>query len=132
MSRFCGFKMLKRNIITLLLTNGLIWQQWCWPKSCLKLLELSGCLWLIPKLLISHNQIETSNTMGSELKLLPQSLFRDVTTRKIQVRPCQWWAESAPLGRNRVKVSENLGVTAVAPVAPLVTSLLSYCLASVS
>lgn len=52
MSCLCGFKMLKRNIITLLLTNGLIWQQCaCWPKSRLKLLELSGYLWLIPKLL---------------------------------------------------------------------------------
>ena len=28
-----------------------------------------------------------------------------------------------PLGRDRVKVSENLGATAVAPVAPVVTSL---------
>ena len=33
------------------------------------------------------------------------------------------WAESAPLGWDRVKVSENLGATAVAPVAPVVTSL---------
>ena len=34
-------------------------------------------------------------------------------------------AESAPLGQNRVKVSENLDATAVALVAPVVTSL--YC-----
>ena len=27
------------------------------------------------------------------------------------MRPCRWWAESAPLGWNRVKVSENLGAT---------------------
>ena len=33
-------------------------------------------------------------------------------------------AESAPLGLNRVKVSENLGATTVPPVAPVVTSLL--------
>ena len=31
--------------------------------------------------------------------------------------------ESAPPGWNRVKGSENLGATAVAPVAPAVTSL---------
>ena len=36
---------------------------------------------------------------------------------------CQWWAEFAHPGWNRVKVSENLGATAVAPVAPVVTSL---------
>ena len=35
----------------------------------------------------------------------------------------RWWAESAPPGWNRVKVSENLGATAVAPVAPVDTSL---------
>ena len=35
----------------------------------------------------------------------------------------RWWAESAPPGWDRVKVSENLGATAVAPVAPVVTSL---------
>ena len=39
------------------------------------------------------------------------------------MRPLQWWAESAPLGWDRVKVSENLGATSVAPVAPVVTSL---------
>ena len=33
------------------------------------------------------------------------------------------WAESAPHGGDRVKVSENLGATAVAPVAPVDTSL---------
>ena len=35
------------------------------------------------------------------------------------------WAESAPLGWNRVKVSEKLGATSVAPVAPADTSLQS-------
>ena len=35
----------------------------------------------------------------------------------------QWWAESAPPGWNRVKVSENLDATSVAPVAPVDTSL---------
>ena len=40
------------------------------------------------------------------------------------MRPLQWWAESAPPGLNRVKVSENLGATEVAPVAPADTSLL--------
>ena len=39
------------------------------------------------------------------------------------MRPRQWWAESAPPGWNRVKVSENLGATSVAPVAPVNTSL---------
>ena len=48
---------------------------------------------------------------------------RDVTTGKIYVRPLRWWAESALPGWDRVKVSENLGATAVAPVAPVVTSL---------
>ena len=38
-------------------------------------------------------------------------------------RPLRWWAESAPPGWDRVKVSENLGATAVAPVAPADTSL---------
>ena len=44
---------------------------------------------------------------------------------KILVRPLQWWAESAPPppGWDRVKESENLGATAVAPVAPADTSL---------
>ena len=42
---------------------------------------------------------------------------------EIQVRPVRWWAESAPPGWYRVKVSENLGATAVAPVAPADTSL---------
>ena len=40
--------------------------------------------------------------------------------------PLQWWAESAPPGCNRVKVSQNLGATSVAPVAPVVTSLDKY------
>ena len=39
------------------------------------------------------------------------------------MRPLRWWAESAPLGWDRVKVSENLGATAVAPIALVVTSL---------
>ena len=40
------------------------------------------------------------------------------------MRPLRWWAESAPPGGDRVKVSENLGATSVAPVAPVDTSLL--------
>ena len=45
------------------------------------------------------------------------------------VRPPRWWAESATPGWNRVKVSENLGATAVVPVTPVDTSLnsLNYC-----
>ena len=39
------------------------------------------------------------------------------------MRQLQWWAESAPHGWNRVRVFENLGATAVAPVAPADTSL---------
>ena len=58
---------------------------------------------------------------GIYFKTLSQ--HRDVTTVKIKVRPRQWWAESASLGWNRVKVSENLGATAVTPVAPVDTSL---------
>ena len=48
------------------------------------------------------------------------------------MRPLQWWAESAPPGGDRVKVSENLGATEVAPVAPVVTSLVdtNFCLAA--
>ena len=42
---------------------------------------------------------------------------RDITT------PLRWWAESAPLSYNRIKVSENGGATAVAPVPPVVTSI---------
>ena len=42
---------------------------------------------------------------------------------KIQVRSLQWWAESANPGWDRVKVSENLGATKVALVAPADTSL---------
>ena len=40
------------------------------------------------------------------------------------MRPLQWWAESAPPGGDRVKVSENLGATSIAPIAPVDTSLL--------
>ena len=42
---------------------------------------------------------------------------------KFLVQPLDRGAESAPLGWNRVKVTENLGVTEVAPVAPVVTSM---------
>ena len=41
------------------------------------------------------------------------------------MRPLQWWAKSSPPGGDRVKVSENLGVTSVAPIAPVDTSLSS-------
>ena len=46
------------------------------------------------------------------------------------MRPLRWWAESAPPspGGDRVKVSENLGATSVAPVAPVDTSLLTIFL----
>ena len=40
------------------------------------------------------------------------------------MRPLQWWAESAPFGGERVKVSENLGATSLALVAPVNTSLM--------
>ena len=40
------------------------------------------------------------------------------------MRPLRWWAKSALPGGDRVKVSENLGATSVAPVAPLDTSLI--------
>ena len=39
------------------------------------------------------------------------------------MRPLRWWAESGPPGGDSVKVSENLGATSVAPVAPVDTSL---------
>ena len=51
-------------------------------------------------------------------------IHRDVTTGNFLVRPLQWWAESALPGSNRVKVPENLGSTAVAPAAPVDTSLI--------
>jgi hypothetical protein len=44
------------------------------------------------------------------------------------LRPLRWWAESAPPGGDRVKVSQNLGATWVAPVAPMDTSLFSIVL----
>ena len=47
------------------------------------------------------------------------------------MRLCQWWADSTSPGWNRVKVSENLGATTVALVAPVDTSLVLYCVASV-
>ena len=34
------------------------------------------------------------------------------------MRPLRWWAESAPPGGDRVRVSEYLGATWVAPVPP--------------
>ena len=43
------------------------------------------------------------------------------------MQPLQWWAESAPPGGDRVKVSESLGATSVAPVAPVDTSLSLSC-----
>ena len=39
------------------------------------------------------------------------------------MRPLRWWAESAHPGADRVKLSENLGATSVALVAPVDTSL---------
>jgi len=41
------------------------------------------------------------------------------------MRPLRWWAEAAPPGGDRVKESENLAATAVAPGAPVDTSLQS-------
>ena len=49
--------------------------------------------------------------------------YRDVTMGNFWCPLCDGWAESVPPGWNRVKVSENLGATTVALVAPLVTSL---------
>ena len=40
------------------------------------------------------------------------------------LRSMRLWSKSAPLGWDRVKVSENLGATSVASVAPVDTSLL--------
>ena len=47
----------------------------------------------------------------------------DITTRKCYLQPLRWWAKSAVIVWDSVKVFENLGATAVAPVAPVVTSL---------
>ena len=69
---------------------------------------------------------------GSERGILiiadsgPPRYVRDLTAGKCWLRHLIWWAESIPLGWDRIKVSENLGATvvaAVAPVAPVVTSL---------
>ena len=49
--------------------------------------------------------------------------IREVPARHFEMRPLQWWAESAFPGGDRVNVSENLGATSVAPVAPVDTSL---------
>ena len=62
-------------------------------------------------------------TIIAEYLLTYLYVGRDVTTGKIQVQPLQWWAKSAPHGWDRVKVSEKIGATAVAPVAPADTSL---------
>ena len=43
------------------------------------------------------------------------------------MRPLQWWAESAPPGGDRVKISENSVATSVAPGAPVDTSLIVNC-----
>ena len=53
---------------------------------------------------------------------------RDVSRVKFLVRPLRLWAESATPGWNRVKVSENLGATAVVPVVPEDKTLM-YCFA---
>ena len=42
------------------------------------------------------------------------------------MRPRQWWVESAPLVGLGLRVSENLGATSIAPVAPVDTSLNSF------
>ena len=50
--------------------------------------------------------------------------FRDITAGNIQMPPLRWWAESTlphPPGRDRAKVTKNLGATSVAPVVPVVT-----------
>ena len=62
---------------------------------------------------------------STKTKTVSELLIRNVTTAKIWVLPLQWWAKPAPPpGCNRVKVSQNLGATAVAPVAPVDTSLI--------
>ena len=71
----------------------------------------------ILELLLKNSTLFTCHALLTQLG-------RDVTTGKIQVPPLRWWAKSAPNGWNRVKVSENLGATAVAPVALVDTSLL--------
>ena len=66
------------------------------------------------------------NTKGMENFTIERNIWshsRDVTTGKWQLRPLQWQAEPASLGWDRIKVSEKLGATGVAPVAPVATSL---------
>ena len=65
---------------------------------------------------------------STKTKTVSELLIRNVTTAKIWVLPLQWWAKPAPpplvANCSRVKVSQNLGATAVALVAPMDTSLL--------
>ena len=65
--------------------------------------------------------LQAKNSMG----FFRISSARDVTTGKFLVRPLGWLGRICPPGWNRVKVSESLGATMVALVAPAVTSLLS-------
>ena len=51
----------------------------------------------------------------------PYDPIRDVSTGKLMVRPQRWWAEYAPHGWNRVKISENLGAIADVLVSPMDT-----------
>ena len=51
---------------------------------------------------------------------------RDVIMGKLLAQPLRWWGRICPPGWNRVKISEDLGATAVAPVALVVTSLTVY------
>ena len=79
---------------------------------------------VIKKTVLDHDVIkamEFSTKLFKEFKNL--ITFKDVTTGKCQLQPLQWRVESAPLGWDRVNVSENLSLAVVALVAPEVTSL---------
>ena len=58
------------------------------------------------------------------VEIIKVTKTRELTTGKFLVRPLQCWGRICPLpGWNRVKISENLGATAVALVALAGTSL---------
>ena len=81
--------------------------------------------YLIKKKIIPQNTFARafSRFIPDGIGSVYQMCFRDVTMGKIQLRPRQWWAESAPPGGDRVKLSQNLGATWVAPVACLFSYL---------
>ena len=92
-----------------------------YKMSNIKFVQSGSLLYSLPKSKTSKQpSIEVSNSIK---KLALSITIRDVTVGEFLVRTLQCWAESAPPCWNRIKVSENIGATAVEPVASAVTSL---------